>query len=88
MMRIFQPDAYLTVDFHNHTCAVFRKGGGEMFPGVPNITKEEHCFEQTDALKCEIEAFLDSITWGTPPVVSGEYGRKALETALKIIKKL
>jgi predicted dehydrogenase len=87
-MRIFQPDAYITVDFQNKKFAVFRKGDGEMFPGIPNITKEEHCFEQTDALKCEIEAFLRSIATGKPPVVSGEDGRKALETALKIIKKL
>jgi len=87
-MRIFQPDAYISVDFQNKTFAVFRKGDGEMFPGVPNITKEEHSFGQTDALKSEIEAFLDSIATGKPPVVSGEDGRQALETALKIIKKL
>jgi len=87
-MRIFQPDAYVTVDFQNKKFAVFRKGDGEMFPGIPNITKEEHCFEQTDALKCEIEAFLNAIKSGKPPVVTGEDGRKALETALKIIKKL
>ena len=87
-MRIFQPDAYISVDFQNKTFAVFRKGDGAMFPGVPNITKEEHSFGQTDALKSEIEAFLDSIATGKPPVVSGEDGRQALETALKIIKKL
>ena len=87
-MRIFQPDAYITVDFQNKKFAVFRKGNGEMFPGIPNITKEEHCFDQTDALKCEIEAFLNAIKSGKPPVVTGEDGRKALETALKIIKKL
>jgi predicted dehydrogenase len=87
-MRIFQPDAYISVDFQNKTFAVFRKGGGEMFPGVPNITKEEHSFGQTDALKNEIEAFLDSVATGKPPLVSGEDGRQALETALKIIKKL
>jgi predicted dehydrogenase len=87
-MRIFQPDAYISVDFQNKTFAVFRKGDGEMFPGVPNITKEEHSFGQTDALKSEIEAFLDSVATGKPPVVSGEDGRQALETALKIIKKL
>jgi predicted dehydrogenase len=87
-MRIFQPDAYISVDFQNKTFAVFRKGGGEMFPGVPNITKEEHSFGQTDALKSEIEAFLDSVATGKPPQVSGEDGRQALETALKIIKKL
>jgi predicted dehydrogenase len=87
-MRIFQPDAYISVDFQNKTFAVFRKGDGEMFPGVPNITKEEHSFGQTDALKSEIEAFLDSVVTGKPPQVSGEDGRQALETALKIIKKL
>jgi len=87
-MRIFETDAYISVDFQNKTFAVFRKGDGEMFPVVPNITKEEHSFGQTDALKSEIEAFLDSIATGKPPVVSGEDGRQALETALKIIKKL
>ena len=87
-MRIFQPDAYISVDFQNKTFAVFRKGDGEMFPGIPNITKEEKCFEQGDALKSEIEAFLDAVINGKPPVVSGEDGRYALETALKIIRKL
>jgi predicted dehydrogenase len=87
-MRIFQPDAYISVDFQNKTFAVFRKGGGEMFPGVPNITKEEHSFGQADALKSEIEAFLHSVASGKPPQVSGEDGRQALETALKIIRKL
>ena len=87
-MRIFQADAYISVDFQNKTFAVFRKGSGEMFPGVPNVTKEERSFAQTDALKNEIEAFLDAVIHGKPPVVSGEDGRYALETALKIIKKL
>jgi len=87
-MRIFQPDAYISVDFQNKTFAVFRKGDGEMFPGIPNVTKEEQSFGQTDALKNEIEAFLDAVINGKPPVVSGEDGRYALETALKIIRKL
>ena len=84
-MRIFQPDAYITVDYQNKTFAIFRKGDGEMFPGVPNVTKEERSFEQADPLKKEIEAFLASVATGMPPVVSGEEGREALATALKII---
>ncbi|HEY6008733.1 MAG TPA: Gfo/Idh/MocA family oxidoreductase [Geobacteraceae bacterium] len=87
-MRIFQPDAYINVDFQNRKLAVFRKGSGEMFPGVPNVEAEEQSFEQGDALKNEIEAFLAAIANGTPPVVSGEDGRRALETALMINKKL
>ncbi|KAF0220709.1 MAG: oxidoreductase Gfo/Idh/MocA [Geobacteraceae bacterium] len=87
-MRIFQSDAYITVDFQNKKVAVFRKGEGEMMPGIPNIKIEEKTFEQGDALKSEIEAFLDSIVTGKPPEVSGEDGKKALETALMINKKL
>ena len=87
-MRIFQPDAYINVDFQNKKIAVFRKGEGEMFPGVPDVKIEEQSFDQTDALKSEIEAFLDAIATGKPPVVSGEDGRQALETALRINKKL
>lgn len=87
-MRIFQSDAYINVDFQNKKVAVFRKGEGEMFPGVPNIKVEEQSFDQSDALKCEIEAFLDAVATGKPPVVSGEDGKRALETALMINKKL
>jgi len=87
-MRIFQPDSYISVDFQNKKLAVFRKGDGEMFPGVPNVQMEEKSFEQGDALKSEIESFLDAVVSGKPPVVTGEDGRRALETALLINKKL
>lgn len=87
-MRIFQHDAYINVDFQSKKVAIFRKGTGEMFPGVPNVEIEEKSFEQGDALKSEIEAFLEAIATGKPPVVTGEDGRRALETALLINKKL
>ncbi len=87
-MRIFQPDSYISVDFQSKKLAVFRKGDGEMFPGVPNVQMEEKSFEQGDALKSEIESFLDAVVSGKPPVVTGEDGRRALETALLINKKL
>jgi len=87
-MRIFQPDSYLTVDFQNKKMGIYRKGEGEMFPGVPNIVMEEKSFPQTDALRDEIAAFLHSVTTGTPPRVTGEEGKRALETALLINQKL
>ena len=37
-----------------------------------------------DALKAEIEAFLGCIRSGRPPVVSGEAGLMALETAMTL----
>jgi len=87
-MRIFQPDAYITLDFQNKKLAVFRKGDGEMFPGVPNVTMDQKQMGQGDALLSEIGSFLEVISEGKQPVVSGEDGRRALETALLINKKL
>lgn len=87
-MRIFQPDAYIVVDFQNKKIAVFRKGEGEMFPGVPNIIVDEKEFSQGDALLAEISSFLECIRTGTQPAVSGEDGKRALETALLINRQL
>jgi len=83
-MRIFQHDAYIMVDFVNKKVLVARRGQGEMLPGVPKIDVEEHNYEEDDILKREIEAFLESVASGCPPLVSGEDGRLALETALLI----
>lgn len=87
-MRIFQPDAYIVVDFQNKKIAVFRKGEGEMLPGVPKVEMEEKEFSQGDALLEEITSFLGCIASGTAPVVTGEDGKRALETALLINRQL
>ncbi len=87
-MRIFQADSYISVDFQNKKLAAFRKGSGEMFPGVPKVDMEEKSFEQGDALKAEIASFLECVRTGAKPVVSGLDGKRALETAIKISKKL
>ena len=55
-----------------------------MFPGIPEIIREEQAFEQGDALRDEIVAFLNSITHNKPPVVSGIDGKMALATAIEI----
>lgn len=87
-MRIFQSDAYITLDFQNKKVAIFRKGDGEMFPGIPNVAIDQRELGQGDVLKTEIESFLAAVAAGTEPVVTGEDGRRALETALRINKKL
>lgn len=83
-LRIFQHDAYITVDMHNKKLAIHRKGESEMFPGVPDIVHEEQVFEQSDALKDEIIAFIQSIHQNRPATVSGQDGRNALATAIEI----
>ena len=83
-MRIFQRNAYIILDFQNRKVVLAQKGSGELFPGVPNVKVDEHELGEADALRSEIESFLEAIREGKPPLVSGLDGRMALETALKI----
>ena len=83
-MRLFQPDSCVTIDFQNRIMNVYGKGEKEMFPGIPEIVVQESTYENNDALKAEIIAFLDSIENNKPAMVSGEDGRKALATAIEI----
>lgn len=82
--RIFQPNSYISIDFQNKQFAVFEKGEGEMFPGVPEITRHQSIFEKGDALFEEIKAFVSAIQNDQLPLVTGEDGRDALATAQKI----
>ncbi|KGP63461.1 UDP-N-acetyl-D-glucosamine dehydrogenase [Legionella norrlandica] len=82
--RIFQENSYISVDYHNKQFAIFKKGSGEMFPGVPDIIKEQKEFEKGDALLEEIKAFLRCIESDTVPIVTGEEGREALKTAEQV----
>lgn len=88
IMRIFQHDAYISIDFQNKKLSLHNKGDGEMYPGIANIESNERTFAQGDALYSEIEAFLNSIQNNTPPVVSGKAGLLALQTAIKITELL
>lgn len=88
-MRIFQQDAYISVDFQSRKISIYRKQEGlSLIPGLPNVSMEERTFEQGDPLKDEIDSFIDAVANGTPPVVSGEDGRRALEIAIQISGKL
>ncbi|OGT47913.1 MAG: UDP-N-acetyl-D-glucosamine dehydrogenase [Gammaproteobacteria bacterium RIFCSPHIGHO2_12_FULL_38_11] len=83
-LRIFQHDAYLYVDMNRNICRIRKKADTEMFPGVPNIDSEEKHLIKGDALKDEINAFLNSIIKKSSPIVSGEDARNALGIAMQI----
>jgi len=82
--RIFQPTSYISIDYHQKQFAVFEKGDGEMFPGIPNVTHQQSVFEKGDALLDEIKAFVQCIVNDTTPLVTGQDGCDALATAAKI----
>ncbi len=83
-LRVFQDDAYISIDLQQKVLTIVRKppAGSDLPKG--QVLIEERTYDQGDALKFEIEAFLRSIREGTPPVVTGEDGLRALETATTI----
>jgi predicted dehydrogenase len=84
-LRLFQDDLYLSLDLQQKIVTVIRKGpAGLDAAGLPQVAIEEKTYEQGDALKAQIEAFAESIRTGRPPLVDGEAGLEALETATRI----
>lgn len=101
-MRIFQRDAYVTLDFSNGTSEIFRllppeqhiEGGhinyGEIGVGEKKkkIIYEQPEMKEVNALQYELSLFVKSAETQTPPVVSGEDGLRALKVAKEIIEKI
>ncbi len=87
-LRLFQDDAYVSVDLHQKVLTVIRKVAGVGADGMPRVDIDEQSYDQGDALKAEIEAFLDAAASGRPPPVSGEDGLKALRTAVTIAEQV
>jgi predicted dehydrogenase len=83
-IRIFQDDAYLSIDMQQKLLTVIRKKDGAPVESSAQVSIEEEAFEQGDALLAEIEAFLRAVRERSTPVVTGEDGLRALETATRI----
>jgi predicted dehydrogenase len=87
-MRIFEDDAYLSLDLQQKILTLIKKRPASEAPGALPVTIEEQSLEAGDALKAEIESFLDCIRSGRPPVVPGEAGLMALQTATRITEQV
>ena len=87
-LRIFEDAAYISLDLQQKILTLIRKRAGVALPGQLPVTIEEANLEQGDALKSEIESFLDCIRNNRKPVVSGEDGLRALETAIRITEQV
>ena len=96
-MRIFQKNAYISVDFQENNSEVFRltesedstaRGIKMQIPGTNNIIYyDKPEIHESNPMKIEERKFLECIKTGKKPEVTLEDGIQALEVALEIIKK-
>ena len=102
-MRIFQPDAYISLDFLDKRAQIVR-----LFDqNAPNLPPQEQLMEfetpaagkkwlhlqmpeaaPVNAIQMELETFADSILHGTPPPVPLRDGFEALQLAHRILKEI
>lgn len=101
-MRLFQPDAYISIDFAQPLAEVFRlvdEGDAQVQPTMllgkidQGARKRLIVYEQPEippmnALLEEMRSFVACIQTGTRPVVSGQDGLQALEVAAEILKAI
>ena len=87
-LRIFEDAAYISLDLQQKILTLIRKRDAAPAPGQLPVSIEEASLEQGDALKSEIESFLDCIRNDRRPIVSGEDGLRALETAIRITEQV
>jgi predicted dehydrogenase len=83
-LRLFEDDAYVSLDLQQKVLTLIRKGEGVGPDGVPQVKIDERSYEQTDALQAEIDSFIEAIESNGRPLVSGEDGLLALRTAISI----
>lgn len=87
-MRMFCHHSYISLDYQNHTLTQRKIGEGTVLDGIPEIETESSTYEDGDALLMEITHFLQCIRTKQAPLVTGEAGRRALETAIRITDML
>ncbi|HQP30156.1 MAG TPA: Gfo/Idh/MocA family oxidoreductase [Deltaproteobacteria bacterium] len=74
-IRIFQPDAYISIDYAQHAVDVFTLSADRQ------ILHARDEISEADALQAEIRSFVDALKHGSAILVDGEAGRKAFEVA-------
>jgi predicted dehydrogenase len=78
-IRVFQTDAYLSLDYQNQTGEIHRLTNGQ-------IVREAVEIERDEPLKKELASFVECARAGLQPKVNGYEGAAALELAIKITK--
>jgi predicted dehydrogenase len=80
-IRVFQEDAYLSLDYEKQTGEMYRRQDGK-------ILREKVPIEREEPLKRELISFIECASTGRQPRVSGFQATAALELAVEITKRM
>lgn len=80
-IRIFQEDAYISLDYEAQSAKIFRKEGWQITQETVDITKSE-------PLKEELKFFLEGIQSGRSHGYPDEAARNALKFAIEIVDRI
>jgi predicted dehydrogenase len=80
-IRIFQEDAYISLDYQNQSGEIYRRVGKQIWRDRAEI-------EHGEPLKLQLMSFIECANTGREPRVSGSQATAALELAVKITKQI
>jgi predicted dehydrogenase len=80
-IRIFQEDAYLSLDYQNQGGEIYRRVGKQIWRDRVEI-------EHQEPLKLQLRSFIECASTGRQPRVSGSQATAALELAVKITQQI
>ena len=80
-IRIFQEDAYLSLDYQNQSGEIYRRVGKQ-------IWRDRAQIEHQEPLQLQLKSFIECARTGRQPRVSGSQATAALELAVKITKQI
>ena len=80
-IRVFQEDAYLSLDYQNQSGEIYRRSEGR-------ISRDKVEIEREEPLKRQLTSFVECAGTGREPRVSGFQAAAALELAVEITKKI
>jgi predicted dehydrogenase len=80
-IRVFQEDAYLSLDYQNQTGEIYRRADGR-------ISRDKVPIEREEPLKRQLMSFVECASKGDAPRVTGFQATAALELAVEITRRI
>jgi predicted dehydrogenase len=87
-LRVFQADAYVSIDFQDRSIDVARADPTATGGLIPGVALERGQFPEGDSLEAELAAFVDAVRGRDRPAATGQDARRALELALMISHRI